>query len=84
MTINIRVQDKDGKYVERAAMLGEFAGGALDTILNDGKDGGRQDGWWWLRQWLCIVLIRRAEKNSGNPEVADLWYARYQAVRGIK
>ena len=34
-----------------------------------------------------IVTIRVQDKdgkNCGNPQIADLWYARYQAIRDIK
>ena len=83
MILRIQARTDDGKYVDRSACVGDFARQAIRQIIEDGSHG-TGDGWQWLRQWIGLVCISMAEKNSGNPTVADRWYARYQGVRGIE
>lgn len=86
MIVKIQVRDSAGAFRYRDANVGEFAETSLSTILDDGASAyWDSDGWRWLRQWLCTVCIRRAEKvASSSPEKADLWFKRYQQIRGIE
>ncbi len=76
MIVKIQVRDDNGKYSNATAR--EFSDAALSHISNYSMDG-----WGWMKDQLCRFCILRAEKYSNNPVVADKWYARYQALRGI-
>ena len=89
MIVKIQVRDTTGAFKYRAADVGEFAETTINRMIEDGRSGGYRegyaDGWWWLKQWLCFVLIRRAEKCAiSSPSEADLWFKRYQAIRDIQ
>ena len=78
MIIQIKTRDDQGRWY--AAPLGEFTRTALEEALCRANG----DGWDFLRHWIGIVCLRRAEDNSGNPVEADKWIGRYQAIRGIR
>lgn len=78
MIVQIKVRDDSGKY--REALNGEFAEASLRQSLKLG-DG---DGWRWFRFWLLRMCIDRITENCQQPEVADKWYRRYVALRGIE
>lgn len=88
MTVKIQVRDSTGAFRYRDANVGEFAETALRQIVADGSGYSQpecwRDGWRWLRQYLCKLCIRKAEESLENPAKADLWYRRYQAIRGIE
>lgn len=87
MIVKIQVRDSAGAFRYRDANIGEFAEVSLREILSDGKNGGgddRTDGWWWLRQWLCWLLLDQVKKHAGDPIKADKWYGRYRAIRGVE
>ena len=84
MIVKIQVRDAAGAFQYRDANVSEFAQVSLRQIIDDGLGGSERDGWWWMRQWLGSVCIQQAERYSGTPEVADRWYRRYQAIRGIE
>lgn len=79
MIVDIKVRREDGRY-QRAAS-GEFAEAALRQIIDSASIS---DGWWFLRLWIGVVCLKRAERNSGEAAVADKWIRRYQAIRGIE
>ena len=40
--------------------------------------------WTWLRNCLASWCLKQAQESAGRDDEADLWIARYQAIRGIK
>lgn len=87
MQVKVQVRDSSGAFRYRDSNVGEFAEYSINQIIDDGRNHGSYglgDGWWWLKQWLCMVMIRRAEKCAmASPAQADLWFKRYQALRSI-
>lgn len=75
MIVQIRVRDGNGKYVDPSAY--DFAIEAFRHIVRI------SDGWSWLRSTLCRFCILQAENYASNHVQADLWYARYKALRDI-
>ena len=47
-------------------------------------DENAKDGWWFVRQWLCSWLLKKAQDDHMTPETADRWIERYRAIRGVK
>lgn len=86
MQVRVQVRADNGAFAYRDSNLGEFADYTLNRIIDDGTySPNGSDGWWWIKQWLCMVLIRRAEKCAmRSPLQADLWFRRYQAIREIQ
>ena len=86
MIVKIQVRDNTGTFRYRDSNVGEFAEVTLRQVLDDGKLGAidRTDGWWWLRQWLCRVLLDKAKEHAHESIAADKWIRRYQAIRGIE
>lgn len=74
MIIQIRMRDNNGKFTD--VLPGDFAAAAIEKIFD-------YDEWEWARNWLCRVCLRRAERHADDKK-ADMWIARYQAIRSIK
>ncbi len=75
MIIKIQTRDGSGKYINVCAS--DFIKAALDHASCEW-------GWVFLRMWIGRWCILRAESFSENRTEADLWYRRYQAIRGIE
>lgn len=78
MQVKIQCRSDDGTY--RRSAPGEFAEASIKEIIRHGSN----DGWWFLRLWLCKVCLQIAERHSDKAETADKWIERYQAIREIE
>ena len=79
MIVKIQTRNDKGKYVK--ACGADFAEAALKHIADLPGD---IRGWDWLRWCLMRFCISKARDCAGNNAIADRWYARYQAIRGIE
>jgi len=74
MIIRVQMRHEDGRYTEAVPSI--FASSAFAAIL--------EHGWDWLRDRLGEFCVSQAVKYSSRSETADLWYRRYQQIRGIE
>jgi hypothetical protein len=75
MIVEIRVRDDRGKWVAPNAT--NFACAALDQMFGLGT-------WSWIISMLSWWCLKQAGVFASNPQEADAWIARYQALRSIK
>ena len=77
MAVIVKIQTRDGNGKYAAANPGDFCVAAFTHI-------GDIWGWPFLIYWLGRWCVLQSERECGNATSADLWYARYQALRSIK
>ena len=80
MRLSLQWKNRDGQWCKGPGNDHEIAMALIDrigmlTYLNP---------WEAIVSMLSKYCLSKGVENSGHPEVADIWIARYQAIRGIK
>lgn len=79
MIFDVKIRGNDGKYA--SPIPSDIAYAAFSHVY-DFASGGR--GWDWIRDRFASWCLQKAQMHSMNAAAADLWIARYQAIRGIR